>query len=136
MKIAINRCWGGFRLSHTAIILYAKLKGIKLYAVTENRTPDGRLDMKHFIPYKGRGNVLRHYLTKPLKEDGTYEGDSYYYPDIDRSDPLLIQVIEKLGKKASSDLSNIVIKEIPDDVKWEINNYDGMESIHEVHRSW
>ena len=26
--------------------------------------------------------------------------------------------------------------EIPDDVEWEIDDYDGIETIHEVHRSW
>ena len=31
---------------------------------------------------------------------------------------------------------NDKIIEIPDDIEWEIDNYDGIESIHEKHRSW
>jgi len=26
--------------------------------------------------------------------------------------------------------------EVPDDVVWTIENYDGMETIHEKHRTW
>ena len=32
--------------------------------------------------------------------------------------------------------SYLKIVEIPDDVEWEIDDYDGIETIHEVHRSW
>jgi hypothetical protein len=31
MKIAINRCYGGFGISEEAVMLYAKKKGLTLY---------------------------------------------------------------------------------------------------------
>ena len=31
MKVVINACYGGFGLSHKAIMRYAELKGFKLY---------------------------------------------------------------------------------------------------------
>ena len=40
------------------------------------------------------------------------------------------------NKKASGELSKLSIVEVPDDIQWEIDDYDGMESVHELHRSW
>jgi hypothetical protein len=55
----------------------------------------------------------------------------------DRADPVLIAVIEELGsEKASGDFAKLHIVEIPDGVDWEIDEYDGIESISEKHRSW
>lgn len=57
--------------------------------------------------------------------------------EIARDDPDLIKLIEKNGiKLVGSSLSHLKIVEIPDDVEWMIEDYDGWETIHEVHRSW
>lgn len=56
-------------------------------------------------------------------------------PD-DRADPLLVQTVEELGEAANGAHAELKIVEIPDGTKWEIDEYDGMESIHEVHQSW
>ena len=53
-----------------------------------------------------------------------------------RVDKDVIKCIEKLGDKASVKYSHIEIVEIPDDVEWEIMEYDGYESVHEKHRVW
>lgn len=56
-----------------------------------------------------------------------------------RSDPRLVEVVEKLyekGKDPSGDSAALKVVEIPDDVEWKIDDYDGCESIHEVHRVW
>jgi len=138
MKIAINRCWGGFGLSHEAVMRYAELSGFKLYPIVEKGVK-GNIDFNHYVPYTGQKNVFYiSYLKKPLLKDETYEEGSCFYPrnDIERFDPLLIQVIEELGEKANGDYANIKIVDIPDDVKWQIDDYDGQESIHELHRSW
>jgi hypothetical protein len=138
MKVAINRCWGGFGLSHQAIMRYAELKGIKLYAFVEKRDVNGRLDFKHFVPYKGQSDeFVVHYATQPLQEDGTYIEDSYFSTlDFERNDSTLIKVIEELGDKANGNCAKIVIRDIPDGIEWEIDDYDGMEKIEESHRSW
>lgn len=44
--------------------------------------------------------------------------------------------METLGDAASGKQSKLKIVEIPDDVEWEIAEYDGRESIEEKHRSW
>jgi hypothetical protein len=54
-----------------------------------------------------------------------------------RAHPKLITALEAFGlEKASGVLSRLKIVEIPDDVIWEIENYDGSEVVREVSRVW
>ena len=91
MKVAINRCWGGFGISSECLDIYNYLTGKKLK----------------------------------------------YYFEIERDDKSLIEAIEMLGEQeASSELGEIHIVEIPDGTEYTIDDYDGMESIHESHSCW
>lgn len=56
--------------------------------------------------------------------------------DIERDDPVLVQVVEELGFEASDLFSELKVVEIPDDVDWIIQEYDGEEWIAEKHRTW
>ena len=56
--------------------------------------------------------------------------------DINRTDKELIQTIEELGDEANGRCGNIVIVDVPNDIDYKIENYDGIESVHEKHRSW
>ena len=70
-----------------------------------------------------------------LKEKG-FTSTRRSCPELERNDPKLIEVIEKLGAEASFPTDEIKIVEIPDDVKdWYIDEYDGMETIKEG-RCW
>lgn len=85
MKIVINRCFGGFGLSHEA-----------------------------------------------LSHLGTSEDDQY---ELERTDPKLVEVVEKLGDKANGgSWAKLLVVEIPDDMPFYIHEYDGVETIHEEHR--
>ena len=54
-----------------------------------------------------------------------------------RADPRLIALIKEKGSEWCSDsFSKLKIIEMPDDVEWEISDYDGMETIEEIHRLW
>ena len=55
---------------------------------------------------------------------------------VDRSDPLLVEVGEELGSKSWGDDAQLKVVEIPEDVSWEIIDYDGTEYIAEKHRKW
>jgi len=64
--------------------------------------------------------------------------DEKYDFEITRDDKHLIEAIEKIGEKEASGLrfSEIHIVDIPDGTEYSINEYDGMESVHERHHSW
>lgn len=59
-----------------------------------------------------------------------------YDREIQRNDPMLIHVVEKLGEKADDKYARLKIVEIPDGVDWEVEEYDGKEWVSEVHRTW
>jgi hypothetical protein len=55
---------------------------------------------------------------------------------IERDDPFLVEVVEAMGSDANDRHSELKIVEVPDGVKWTIEEYDGKEWIAEVHRTW
>lgn len=61
--------------------------------------------------------------------------NGYAFSD-DRTNPKLVECIEKLGEKANGQYSKLAVIEIPDNIDWYIDDYDGYESVEEKHRSW
>jgi hypothetical protein len=59
-----------------------------------------------------------------------------YSRDIPRDDKTLVEIVEEWGERANGSCAELSVKEIPDDVSWEIDEYAGIETIHEKHRSW
>jgi len=137
-KVVINTCYGGFGLSHKAIMEYYKRKGITAYAFVDARD-DGHCDFTHFKPYTNQEHpFIIHYASKPLNEDGTYDQTAYLAQgrELQRDDPDIIAIVEKMGKKSWGQHAELSIVEIPADVEWEIEEYDGAEHIAETHRTW
>ena len=58
----------------------------------------------------------------------------YDYPE--RNDKYLVEVVEELGKLADGFCSKLRIKEIPDGASYEIDEYDGYESVVPPRSSW
>ena len=52
-----------------------------------------------------------------------------------RADKRLIEAIEEIGIEASGDIAALEIVEIPDDIEWEIDDHNGIETVREIHRS-
>lgn len=48
----------------------------------------------------------------------------------------LIWVVENMGAWVNTRYSNLKVVEIPEDVDWQIDEYDGLEWVAEVHRTW
>ena len=76
-------------------------------------------------------------LSKKAYEELGLEWDGYGFAyDNDRANPKLVEVIERLGSAGSGMFGSLKVVEIPDDIEWEIKDYDGIETIHEKHKTW
>lgn len=53
-----------------------------------------------------------------------------------RTNAELVKCVEQLGEKANGRFARLVVVDVPDDVEWEIDDYDGLETIEEKHRTW
>ena len=114
MKIVINKKYGGFDLSEEAVLLYGDKKGLNIIAQQDEKI-----------------KTITHYFLNEEKEE-----NSFCEWDIERNDPVLVEVVEQLGDLANSRYAKLKIVEVPDDVKWYIHDYDGIESVYEKHRIW
>jgi hypothetical protein len=131
-KIAYNRCFGGFGLSHVGIMRYAELKGIKVYPFVDRRLADkAPLDTEDkYRPASAKEAekaLSVHYCTTPEFSNDTY-WSSYDVGNV-RHDPVLIQVIEELGEKANGQCAQLEITELPSGTLYRIDEYDGRESV-------
>jgi hypothetical protein len=144
-EIVINTCYGGFGLSFDALKAYYILKGKEIYSYYPYDTSDA-INWKYKKTDDGAkdDSMLVLYTTIDCGEffsqsDAVWQNlgdnqvDDY---KIKRDDPDLIAVIKNLKDKANGDCANLKIVEVPDDVKWKIEDYNGAEHIAEQHRTW
>lgn len=135
IKIVINVQHGGFHLSTEAVKYLIKINSplIKKYRLEEwTRTPEET--RAEFIKNVGDGFKEHKWLEGVFLKD-----DIVYGPQVDdteRAHPDLVEVVDKLGDKASGRYSKLRIIEIPADVDWVIEEYDGYEWVAEKHREW
>ena len=134
-KIVINKCYGGFSLSDVGMVRYAELKGLALYPevaqfgyTTHWTVPkEERENQRNFQSMSMEERVASNERISKQTIDGR---------DFAREDPVLVQVVEELGRAANGGHADLCIVEIPDDVEWEIEEYDGKEWVAETHRTW
>lgn len=113
-RIVINCRYGGFSLSREAFLLLRELGSIVALAESD----------------------VGEEWSPTFREVRTATSNSFCQ-GIGRTDPLLIQVIEKIGAtETSGPHCQLKIVDIPDDVEWEITEYGGKEHIQEKGRQW
>jgi len=138
-KVVINTCYGGFGLSEEGVREYAKRKGITLYKEKDEKF---NLTVYWTCPPEKRVGILSQAdwynatLEERKKSNEAYNKYTLYDRDIPRDDPDLVAVVKELGKEASDIYSDLRVVEIPDDVSWNIEEYDGKEWVSEIHRTW
>ncbi len=139
-KVAINRCWGGFGISNDALLalIAMKSKSVTAEPISGYSGPEWleQTRKEYSIPFKA-GFTKHEYIDGVLvKDDIVYHIENDNDPEF-RAHPDLISVIERMGaKRASSHLAELVIVEIPSNVEFKIDDYDGMEKVCEAHREW
>lgn len=137
MKVVVNKCFGGFGLSLKAEKRLGELMGYP--NVTFYKHVDGDFKKYTMVTDLEHRSIFVCAAKKNLGDVITNEelNENFFSSNrIERDNKFLIQVIEELGEKASGSLSKLEIVEIPDDVDWEINEYDGLEHVAEKHRTW
>jgi len=75
-------------------------------------------------------------IQKKIKNPKAKSQINAYAFDNDRSNPLLVETVQKLGAKANGLYTTLKIVEIPDDVEWRVDAINGKEVIREKHRMW
>lgn len=142
-KIVTNRGYGGFSLSHEAMLRYFEIAGITVFP-----EHDGQFWLYWTVPEAERVEMpgVPEWAELPLEErrrlNETYDRQCYScYHEFKRNDPALIRVVEEFqatGRDPGGRHATIRITEIPEDVgdNWHIEEYDGCEHVAENHRTW
>ncbi len=72
-----------------------------------------------------------------IRELKGYTSESEFRKEeLRRDDRDLVTAFEEMQEKAGGNWSELKIVEVPDDVEWEIQEYDGWEWVAEKHRTW
>lgn len=132
MKVILNKCFGGFDVSDEAYHLYAKKKGVKLYRYqveTDGYHKTDKVD--------GYGSYFTKDFGDKVADGKDFDWDYCLYLDEGhREDPVLVEVVEELGDKASGFYGKLKVVEIPDGLNYVIDDYDGIETLHEDVPIW
>lgn len=140
-KVVINACHGGFSLSTEAMVRYYEIIGKPLWVEVDKRYSS--LGIVHYwlVPPEDRLENREdewHEMTMEERKayNEAYSRQCVTERDFERDDPVLVQVVEELGTKANGRHASLKVVEIPDDVEWQIEEYDGAEWVAEKHRTW
>ncbi len=134
-KVVYNACYGGFSLSHEAIMRYAELKGIKVWPEPYKDFPS--LGFEYWIvPPEGRPKLLAKDEWRTASHDERVASNEAHEKttlastrDLKRSDPVLAQVVEELGAKANGMCAELRIVDLPEGTQYRIDEYDGRETV-------
>lgn len=137
MKVVINKCYGGFSLSHEAMLKYFEHKGIPCYLEKDEcGYTYWTVPKEERIGIIDDDDWLKATMSERVMSNKRYAELTICDHRIDRTDKALVRVVEELGELSNGECSDLKIIEIPDDVEWEIAEYDGVEWVAEKHRTW
>ena len=139
-KVVINSWHGGFGLSHEAILAYLDKCGTPVWSEVNERF-GGLIPFTYYLvpPEERVGEATDwHSMTQAERQahNAAYSRTVFYDRDVARDDPYLVAVVEELGKRANGRHAELSVVEIPADVDWVIEEYDGKEWVAEKHRTW
>jgi hypothetical protein len=126
-KVVYNACFGGFGLSREACQRYFDIKGQKVWIEDHKPKILGMFDV-WLVPPEERVKKKKSMSSEEcLEYNKKYSEQTWYYMNVDRHDPVLVQVVEELGDKANGEFAKLRIEEVYG--PYRITEYDGNESI-------
>jgi hypothetical protein len=141
-RVVVNKCHGGFGLSEEAVNLYLQMLGKQVWVEVDSKYKSLNLCTYWLIPpdadrvEASPSNWHDMTMAERAAHNKKYTEQVFRPDDIERDDPYLVSVVKQLGKKASGRFAELEIVEIPEDVNWMIEEYDGLEWVAEKHRTW
>lgn len=84
----------------------------------------------------GLSDEAKAYMNQKRAEMSLPELDFSIFDNGHRNYWALVEAVETLGEKANGFCSKLKVVEVPNDVMWEIKEYDGLEEVREVARVW
>lgn len=146
MKVVINRCYGGFELSFEAVVAIAARKNQPCFIyerIGDYPATAGAYESKMYqkIDEQKRKGKIFFVLAQDLGDTCTEMALNQATHlrldrEIDRADPDLVAVVESMGELANGPYAELRVVEVPDDVDYVVEEYDGKEWIAETHRTW
>lgn len=127
-KVVYNACYGGFGLSKEAVQRYWEIKDQQVWIEDEQWGFNVYLvPPKERLKPKSTEEIFALSQDDRIAYNKAYSAQTWYDRDVVRHDPVLVQVIEELGDKASAQFAKLRIHEISG--PYRIDEYDGFESV-------
>jgi hypothetical protein len=130
VRVVYNSCYGGFNLSREACNRYWELQGKEVWIENGDFTD---MFTVWLVPPEERAVKPEPWYSAPIEErkdfNERYSEQTWYYGNVDRHDPILVQVVEELGDKANGSYAKLAIEEVSG--PYRIDEYDGYETVKE-----
>ena len=124
-KVVYNACYGGFGLSKEACQRYWDIQGQQVWIEDSQWgftvwlvPPEERREQKEWSSMT---------MDEHIAYNLAYSKQTWYNRNVDRHDPVLVQVVEELGDKANGEYAKLAIEEVHG--SYRIDEYDGNESV-------
>lgn len=141
-KVVINAQYGGFSLSKEGMQRYCEIKNIPYWIEDDTKfktmgiftvwttPPETRIESKEGEEF------YKMSMEDRMAYNRQYSEQTISCRDIARDDEALVQLVEEDAEKYAGRCATLKVVDIPDDVKWQIEEYDGYEHVAEQHRTW
>lgn len=133
-KICYNACYGGFGLSKEAVQRYFDIKGQQVWIENPHAFNNSLWDFTVWLvppeermEQKSKEKIYAMSMDERIAYNKVYWAQIWYDRNVDRHDPVLVQVVEELGDKANGQYAKLRIAEVSGPYK--IQEYDGYESV-------
>ena len=113
MQVVVNSCYGGFSLSKKAILRMRELNS----------------EWAHRVLFEGDKHPWQNFVQDRVIGDcySFAASNDNFWEEVDRTDPILIQVVEELGPEAGGQCAALEVQEIQ--ISIELISYDGHEKV-------